>query len=137
MKAGAQNPGLFSRNPLMPANQYRVLFFIVGATPSKEQRSEALNFGPHVGFRNTHYVDVNEPCEDCNAVYGEVPRNYAAKFPWACSIVDFYNGKLDTAPMASEKPADGEVEAGVVEVAEFDPFTPADAARGADWKPQG
>lgn len=124
----------------MYQNVYRVLFFVSGMTPTAEQRSEALNFGPHVSFRNAAHINVEDPCEPCTAVYGPaVPRQYAARYPWACSIVDYYAGKLEAvamAPAEAEEPPAPETGAGTPD---FDPFGSTGFAPrvSTEWTPQG
>ena len=119
---------------------YKVLFFIPGMTATSEQRDEALNFGPHVSFRNAQHVKEEDALEECDAVYGPaVPPLYAAAYPWACSIVDFYNGKLETVPMAPTEAADPALDSGAGDPDTFNPFAGVDAAamRQAGWKAQG
>lgn len=118
---------------------YRVLFFIDGMAPTSLQRSEALNFGPHVSFRNAQHINDADNPEYCNAVYGEhVPPRYASKFPWACSIVDYYAGKLDPAPMASGAVVDADEAPAPADAPDFDPFAPGASPDGnAAWNKQG
>ena len=119
---------------------YRVLFFIPGMSPTSEQRSEALNFGAHVSFRNAQHINDEEPCEPCVAVYGpSVPKQYAAKYPWACSIVDYYAGKLDPVAMAVPEVEDSPVPETGAGTPDFDPFGSTGFAprTGTDWTPQG
>ena len=117
---------------------YKVLFF-TGMVPTSEQRMEALNFGPHVNFRNAAFIKDEDNPEDCDAVYGDVPAKYAARFPWACSIVDFYNGKLETVAMAPPEPVEPPPVSGAGDADTFDPFAATEPGTkpGVDWTPQG
>lgn len=118
---------------------YKVLFFVTGMTPTSTQRDEALNFGPHVSFRNALHIQPEDTLEDCDAVYGPaVPSRYAARYPWACSVADFYAGKLDPVPMAPAEPVEDAPDSGAGTEA-FNPFAPVSAAarRAADWQAQG
>lgn len=142
----------------MASQYYRVLYFILTMAPTAEQRRDAVQYGPHCAFRNAAYHVADSALEECTAVAGEVPDEYAAVYPRAVTIADWYNGKLSTVPMAAETGMEGDDddggEEGTGEGAEAtgdrppqagDPFAKATApakvgrsrAQAAAWKPQG
>lgn len=84
-------------------NRYVVLFWTSGAMPTQEQLVEARAYGPHVMFRNGAFHNVGDALEPCTAVAGEVPKDYARKYPQAVSYVDWLNGNLPV--VEGEKPA--------------------------------
>ena len=58
----------------------KILFFTRGACPTSEEREQAASISGRVVFRNSQFAG-SEPCEQCDAVAGCVPANYAAAFP--------------------------------------------------------
>lgn len=118
----------------MVGRKYTVLFFINDFSPTPQQKAEALNFGPHVTFRNATYVSAEDSSlEPCDAVYGEAtPVTYLKAYPWAVSIVDYYNGLLPPKPKQPTVEADDAPPSGAGDVDTFDPFKSAPfTARGA------
>ena len=85
---------------------YTVLFFVRGMVPTQEQRDEANTYGPNCSFRNLLYVSDEATLEECVAVAGEVPARYAAAYPQAVPISDWYAGKLGPSPKALVEPVD-------------------------------
>lgn len=59
----------------------RILFFIAGEAPTKEESAAAEALGTKA-FRNARYVSNETSLEPCDAVAGAVPPAYA-KFPVA------------------------------------------------------
>lgn len=59
----------------------RILFFIAGEAPTKEESAAAEALGTKM-FRNARYVNSEHSPEPCDAVAGLVPPAYA-KFPVA------------------------------------------------------
>ena len=62
----------------------KVLFFIEGITPSKEQVERFKEIEKNeckVCFRNIKYFDEAASLEDCDFVTGKVPKKYSNKFP--------------------------------------------------------
>lgn len=64
----------------------KILFFTSGACPTPEEREQAASIPGRVVFRNAQFAG-SEPCEQCDAVAGCAPANYAAAFP-AMSICE-------------------------------------------------
>ena len=58
----------------------KILFFINGAVPTESDKEQAASIPGRVVFRNAQFAG-SEPCEQCDAVSGCVPENYAAAFP--------------------------------------------------------
>ena len=58
----------------------KILFFINGPVPTESDREQAASISGRVMFRNAQFAG-SEPCEQCEAVAGCVPANYAAAFP--------------------------------------------------------
>jgi len=69
-----------------------ILFFIPGMSPSEEARDEATALqgkGVQIGFRNLRHVDqAATRLETCDGVAGEVPANYAERFPKAEEVAE-------------------------------------------------
>lgn len=60
----------------------KVLYFIGGTAPTKEQMEDAENAGPGVAFRNALLIHPDGPIEECDAVAGDfIPENYAEALP--------------------------------------------------------
>lgn len=61
----------------------KVLFFINGAMPTEAEYAQAEEIGPGCVFRNARKIVPGAPLENCDAVAGAVPDDYAAIFPMA------------------------------------------------------
>lgn len=61
----------------------KVLYFVRGAMPSAEDYVAARAIGPGVVFRNALKIVGGAPMENCDAVAGAVPEDYANTFPSA------------------------------------------------------
>lgn len=61
----------------------KVIYFVKGALPSKEDYEAATAIGPGVVFRNALKLVNGAPLENCDAVAGAVPEDYAMIFPTA------------------------------------------------------
>lgn len=61
---------------------YKVLYFVQGVTPTEEEYKDSLNY-PGAVFRNAGKIVLGAPLENCDAVAGAVPADYAAVFPEA------------------------------------------------------
>lgn len=60
----------------------KILYFINGPLPTKEQRKEAEDIKASVHFRNAQYVpSESHALEICDGVAGEVPEIYKKAFP--------------------------------------------------------
>lgn len=55
----------------------RILYFISGTVPTKEQVREAQKFGPNTSFRNATLVSAEGALEAADGVAGDVPTRYA------------------------------------------------------------
>lgn len=55
----------------------RILYFISGTLPTKEQLREAQKFGPNTSFRNGTLVSSEGALEAADGVAGDVPTRYA------------------------------------------------------------
>lgn len=55
----------------------RILYFISGTVPTKEQVREAQKFGPNTSFRNATLVSSEGALEAADGVAGDVPTRYA------------------------------------------------------------
>lgn len=70
----------------------RILFWLAGDVPTREERLSALRFGPGVSFRNALHVPSVGALEDCDGVTAldaaTIPPRYAAKFPVVMTIED-------------------------------------------------
>ena len=62
----------------------RILFFIAGEAPTKEESAAAEALGTKM-FRNARYVNSEHSPEPCDAVAGLVPPAYA-KLPLAAAV---------------------------------------------------
>ena len=52
----------------------KILYFISGPAPSGQQIKQAMELG--ASFRNAALIGENESLEKCDAVCGEVPKEY-------------------------------------------------------------
>jgi hypothetical protein len=61
----------------------RILYFIDGPVPTKEQADALAKMGPKAAFRNARMVSdlPLSSLEDCDAVAGDVPKRYAETYP--------------------------------------------------------
>jgi hypothetical protein len=69
----------------------KILFFIAGALPTKEDYETAAKYGnnANVVFRNASQVsDEPHALEMCDGVTGAVPKLYAEKFPTAEKAIE-------------------------------------------------
>jgi hypothetical protein len=76
-----------------PMKRKRILFFIAGEAPTKEESAAAEALGTKM-FRNARHVNSEHSPEPCDAVAGLVPPAYA-KFPLAAALEE---------PVASAEP---------------------------------
>lgn len=67
------------------ATPRKILFFHHGIQPTVAQFAEATSLGRGVRFRCADHVRPEDNMEECDGVAGEVPTNYAAKYPLAKS----------------------------------------------------
>lgn len=137
-KDGENRPqpvAISDRDPRVLRRQFKrraskVLFFILGSMPTKEDYEAAQAIGPGCVFRNAKKLVFGAPLENCDAVAGAVPDDYAATFPSATS--DHMVDETDTGladgvvrPSRSHPQASGnnpdDVRPGTV--ARFDPQT--------------
>lgn len=58
----------------------KTLFFTAGSTPTQEEYQAAEEIGQGVMFRNASKIVPGAPLENCDAVAGMVPPDYAAVF---------------------------------------------------------
>lgn len=85
----------------------KVLFFTKDMLPSEEEMDAAGAIGPGVVFRNSQYVPENPnpgQIEECEAVAGNVPAAYAAKYPMADSKPVVPAAEIPPAPVDPEIP---------------------------------
>lgn len=62
----------------------RILFFVNGAVPTLEHQLAAERLAPcRVSFRNALLVGDEGSLEECDGVFGDVPKRYADKYPTA------------------------------------------------------
>jgi len=111
----------------------KILFFVVGVSPTPEDFEEATKLQAQVVFRNSQAVPAEGALEECDGVAGHVPAPYA-KLPKAEAAIKAHAAKLaalakkvgDTpAPKAPQKPANAPEGDG----------KPAAAANGQPGKP--
>jgi hypothetical protein len=62
---------------------FKVLYFIRGAVPTQDDLDEAQAIGPNVMMRNVGKIVPGAPLENCDAVAGFVPPDYAKVYPVA------------------------------------------------------
>lgn len=77
----------------MVANKKKILFFIAGAVPTKEESEAADKLGTHM-FRNVRGVYDGESLEPCDAVAGCAPESYVKKYGKPVT------GKAEATPVA-------------------------------------
>lgn len=82
----------------------RILYFIKGPIPSEDDQFKARQFGTNVVFRNAIFADTLA-AEPCAGVTGEVPPEYAKKYPTAEVAWAEFEGKNKVPPTAAT-PAD-------------------------------
>lgn len=83
----------------------KILFFINGAVPTESDKAQAASISGRVVFRNAQFAN-SESCEQCDAVAGAVPANYAAAFPTVAVPVD----DVQEAPRRGRPPKAAQVE---------------------------
>lgn len=66
----------------------RILFFVDGVAPTREDVLAASALNGHIMFRNARQVPAEGALEDCDGVAGKVPPRYAAKFPTAEAAIE-------------------------------------------------
>lgn len=59
----------------------KVLYFTDGSVPTSEDYTAAESIGRGVVFRNARKIVPGAPLENCDAVAGKVPPDYAAIYP--------------------------------------------------------
>lgn len=95
----------------------KILYFLNGAAPSKQDLVDAETYGYGTVFRNKHHVPMTGALEDCDAVAGNVPPRYQKKFPIATRVMQAVAPETPSAvaPMAADgdAPAPGSVQSGV------------------------
>jgi len=57
----------------------KILFFIKGSIPTKEDYEAAESLGPNCVFRNASFVPSTGSLEKCNGVAGLVPELYKSE----------------------------------------------------------
>lgn len=72
----------------------KILYFVRGAAPSPSQLAEAHSLNANVCFRNALAISSEAALEDCDAVAGDVPPFYSAKFPAAEAALEARAQKL-------------------------------------------
>lgn len=72
----------------------KVLYFINGAMPTEAEYEAAQAIGPGAVFRNARKIVSGAPLENCDAVAGAVPPDYAAVFPEASSDHEVTDGEM-------------------------------------------
>lgn len=84
----------------------KILFFVRGAAPSAAQYEEANALNGNVCFRNALVISAEATLEDCDAVAGDVPPTYKAKFPDAVDAIEARSQKLaDLSKKVGDEPA--------------------------------
>ena len=78
----------------------RILFFIAGEAPTKEESAAAEALGTKM-FRNARHVNSEHSPEPCDAVAGLVPPAYA-KFPFAAAVEEPVATEQPVAPVVAE-----------------------------------
>lgn len=87
----------------------RILFFIAGEAPTKEESAAAEALGTKM-FRNARYVNSEHSPEPCDAVAGLVPPAYA-KFPLAAAVEEPVANAEAVPPATPEPEAKPDVDA--------------------------
>lgn len=78
------------------SNKLKILFFVNGATASKENLLEAQKFNANVQFRNATKIGKDDKVEPCHGVAGAVPETYKG-FPKAEDAIADFEKKLEEA----------------------------------------
>lgn len=83
----------------------KVIYFVRGAMPTVEDYEAAEAIGPGCVFRNALKIVPGAPMENCDAVAGAVPEDYAATFPSAEAdhVVDEENRGLAVGVVQPER----------------------------------
>lgn len=92
----------------------RILYFISGTVPTKEQVREAQKFGPNTSFRNATLVSSEGALEAADGVAGDVPSRYSDYVSAEDAIAAYeaelaqpeldFEGEGDGAPKQAETP---------------------------------
>lgn len=127
--------------------KYKVLYFVDGMMPTEAQLLDAEQYGPYVCWRNAQYIDPEDTdgFEDCIAVTGVVPPNYARFFPAAVPLADYHAGKLGAPPETLEalvipdeiEPPPAPTEDPFATLEESAPPRRRSAKMNAEWKTNG
>lgn len=72
----------------------KVLFFVNGAMPTEAEYAAAEAIGPGCVFRNARKIVPGAPLENCDAVAGAVPEDYAEIFPVAGEDMEVEPGAM-------------------------------------------
>ena len=93
LAAGVKASRRFTRQP---RNTYKVIYFLKGVSPTVEEYEDSLQYQGAV-FRNAGKIVLGAPLENCDAVAGAVPDDYAAVFPMASAgmKIDDENDEAD------------------------------------------
>lgn len=75
----------------------KILYFVAGYAPTAADLIVALDLGVGVQYRNSTKINAEDPCEPCDGVAGDVPAQYAEKFPDATEVVEAYREGLTAA----------------------------------------
>src|SRR5215203_116237 len=79
LAAGRRAPKRFT----MRRRASKIIYFIDGPIPEEADYDASMGLGQGVVFRNARKIVLGAPLENCDAVAGEVPADYAAVFPSA------------------------------------------------------
>lgn len=63
----------------------KILYFVRGGLPNKQQKAEIAELGALV--RNASAFGANDFCEKCDAVAGDAPKAYRAKFEYVAAKI--------------------------------------------------
>lgn len=84
-----------------------ILYFINSGVPTEQQRAEAESFPVKPAWRNTQYIEPEDAVEECGAVAGDVPEQYA-HLPGPDKVIKAYNKELKKRrEIAGDVPAPG------------------------------
>lgn len=85
----------------------RILFFVNDAVPTLEHQLAAERLAPcRVSFRNARLVGDEGSLEECDGVFGDVPKRYADKYPTAEeAIATFVKTREEQLAKAEEEAA--------------------------------
>lgn len=80
----------------------KILYFVNGHAPTIEEYEEAMTLGANVVFRNARKIVPGAPLENCDAVAGAIPDDYAEAFETATA--DFKIDPAELPPGVMERP---------------------------------